>query len=231
MFYFRTVSVNPLLPERIHRLRELSRNLWFSWNQQARELFKDIDPRLWEQVGHNPVKLLLQVRREDLDRASLDGTYLSKYDAVMSEFDKYMSEEKWLQRLHPQYKKHVIAYFSAEFGLHESCPVYSGGLGVLAGDHAKSASDLGLPLVGVGLMYRHGYFNQRIDRDGWQQAIYPDLNFNEMPVMPVVVGSALVKIVAKQAGSSELVPAVARQVRELKDALIGREVKKIDAAI
>ncbi|MFA7467180.1 MAG: alpha-glucan family phosphorylase [Desulfotomaculaceae bacterium] len=196
MFYFRTVSVNPLLPERIHRLRELSRNLWFSWNQQARELFKDIDPRLWEQVGHNPVKLLLQVRREDLDRASLDGTYLSKYDAVMSEFDKYMSEEKWLQRLHPQYKKHVIAYFSAEFGLHESCPVYSGGLGVLAGDHAKSASDLGLPLVGVGLMYRHGYFNQRIDRDGWQQAIYPDLNFNEMPVMPVVGASGLETTVA-----------------------------------
>ncbi|KJS13887.1 MAG: alpha-glucan phosphorylase [Peptococcaceae bacterium BRH_c8a] len=196
MFYFRTVSVNPLLPERIHRLRELSRNLWFSWNKQARELFKDMDPRLWEQVGHNPVKLLLQVRREDLDRAASDKAYLSKYDVVMNEFDDYMSGEKWLQRLHPQYKNRVIAYFSAEFGLHESCPVYSGGLGVLAGDHAKSASDLGLPLVGVGLMYRHGYFNQRINRDGWQEAVYPDLNFNEMPVLPVVGESGLETTVA-----------------------------------
>ena len=196
MFYFRTVSVNPLLPERIHRLRELSRNLWFSWNKPARELFRDIDPRLWEKVNHNPVKLLLQVRREDLDRAASDGAYLSKYDAVMNEFDHYMSEEKWLHRLHPQYKNRVIAYFCAEFGLHESCPVYSGGLGVLAGDHAKSASDLGLPLVGVGLMYRHGYFNQCIDRDGWQEAVYPDLNFNEMPVMPVVGKSGLETTVA-----------------------------------
>ncbi len=196
MFYFRTVSVNPLLPDRISRLRELSRNLWFSWNEKARELFKDIDPRLWEQAGHNPVKLLLQASRENLDRAASDDAYLAKYDAVFSEFDRYMSGEKWLQRQYPRYKNRVIAYFSAEFGLHESCPVYSGGLGVLAGDHAKSASDLGLTLVGVGLLYRHGYFNQRITRDGWQEAVYPELNFNEMPILPVVGESGLETTVA-----------------------------------
>lgn len=196
MFYFRTVSVTPPLPERIKRLRELSRNLWFSWHKPAREIFRDINPELWERVGHNPVKLLLQVRQDDLARLAADAEYLRKYDAVMNEFDRYMNGEKWFHRLHYRYNNRVIAYFSAEFGLHESCPIYSGGLGVLAGDHAKSASDLGLPLVGVGLMYRHGYFNQRINRDGWQEALYPDLNFNEMPVSPVVGESGLETTVA-----------------------------------
>ncbi|MCL2337729.1 MAG: alpha-glucan family phosphorylase, partial [Firmicutes bacterium] len=186
MFYFRTVSVNPLLPDRISRLRGLSRNLWFSWHEKARELFRDIDPQLWGQVGHNPVKLLLQASREKLERVASDQEYLAKYAAVLDDFDRYMSGEKWLHRRRPGYRERVIAYFSAEFGLHESCPVYSGGLGVLAGDHAKAASDLGLSLVGVGLMYRHGYFNQRVNRDGWQEEIYPELNFNEMPVLPVV---------------------------------------------
>lgn len=196
MFYFRAVSVNPPLPERVKRLRELSRNLWFSWHKPARELFRTINPDLWERVGHNPVKMLLQVKQEDLARVAADGEYLSRYDAVMNEFDLYMQGEKWFQRSYPGYRDRPIAYFSAEFGLHESCPVYSGGLGVLAGDHAKSASDLGLPLVGVGLMYRHGYFNQQINREGWQEAVYPSLNFNEMPVTPVVGSSGLETTVA-----------------------------------
>ncbi|MCG8402549.1 MAG: alpha-glucan family phosphorylase [Firmicutes bacterium] len=196
MFYFRTVSVNPPLPERIDKLRELSRNLWFSWHKPVGDLFGDIDPALWERVEHNPVKLLLRVNRDKLDRAAADRNFLKKYDAAVDEFARYMQEEKWFQRSFPRHKNRIIAYFSAEFGLHESCPVYSGGLGVLAGDHAKAASDLGLPLVGVGLMYRHGYFKQRVNRDGRQEVLYPDLNFNEMPATPVVGDSGLETTVA-----------------------------------
>jgi starch phosphorylase len=196
MFYFRTVSVNPPLPEPIGRLRELSYNLWFSWNRPARELFQEINPRLWERVEHNPVKFMLLVKREELEQAAGREDYLKKYHEVMQEFDRYMNIKKWLQKNHPEYGDKIVAYFSAEFGLHESCPIYSGGLGILAGDHIKSASDLGLPLVGVGLLYKHGYFNQIIDRDGRQQVYYPDLNFNQMPVMPVVGGSGLETTVA-----------------------------------
>ncbi|KAF1084259.1 Glycogen phosphorylase [Sporotomaculum syntrophicum] len=186
MFYFRTITVNPPLPERIERLRELSYNLWFSWNSQAWELYKGINPGLWERVNHNPVKFLLRVRREELERAAADKNYLKNYEAVMASYDRYMSGEKWYSQVHPRYKDKTIAYFSAEFGLHESCPIYSGGLGVLAGDHTKSASDLGLPFVGVGLLYRHGYFRQIINPDGYQENHYPDLNFNEMPITPEV---------------------------------------------
>lgn len=191
MFYFRTVTVKPPLPERIARLRELSYNLWFSWHKPARELYQEINSDLWERVEHNPVKFLLGVRREELDRAAADQHFLNKYDAVMADFDRYINDEKWFTRVHSRYKDKTIAYFSAEFGIHESCPIYSGGLGVLAGDHIKSASDLGLPLVAVGLLYKHGYFNQFINPDGRQETYYPDLNFNEMPITPVVGDSGL----------------------------------------
>lgn len=191
MFYFRTVSVNPPLPERIKRLRDLSYNLWFSWNHPARELFREINHQLWERVEHNPIKFLLQVHQEELTRAADNEEFLKKYDAVMAEYDRYMGDEKWFQQKYPQYRDKLIAYFSAEFGLHESCPIYSGGLGVLAGDHTKSASDLGLPFVGVGLLYKHGYFQQRINRAGWQESYYLDMNFNELPITPVVGASGL----------------------------------------
>lgn len=196
MFYFRTVSVNPPLPERINRLRDLSYNLWFSWNSPARDLFKEINYQLWEQVEHNPVKFLLRVSQEELDRATMNENFLKKYDTVISEYDQYMSEEKWFQQTYPRYKDKQVAYFSAEFGLHESCPIYSGGLGILAGDHTKSASDLGLPFVGVGLLYKHGFFTQLINRDGWQEAYYPDLNFNELPMTPEIGGSGLDNTIA-----------------------------------
>ncbi len=191
MFYFRTVTVNPPLPESIARLRDLSYNLWFSWQSQAWELYKNINPGLWESVEHNPVKFLLRVRREELERVAADKNYLKKYDEIMASYDRYMSGEKWYLQTYPRYKDKPIAYFSAEFGLHESCPIYSGGLGVLAGDHIKSASDLGLPLVGVGLLYKHGYFKQVINSDGCQENHYQDLNFNEIPVTPVVGNSGL----------------------------------------
>ncbi|WP_027364589.1 alpha-glucan family phosphorylase [Desulfotruncus alcoholivorax] len=196
MFYFRKVSVNPPLPEPVQRLRELSYNLWFSWNRPARDLFKEINPRLWDQVEHNPVQFLLRVGKENLEKAAADRDFLKKYNEVMAEYDQYMQEEKWFHRTHPEYRDRTIAYFSAEFGLHESCPIYSGGLGILAGDHTKAASDLGLPFVGVGLLYKHGFFKQLINREGRQEVVYPDLNFNEMPIKPVIAESGLETTVA-----------------------------------
>ena len=186
MIYFRTVSVNPKMPERITRLQDLQYNLWFSWNEQAVELYRQLNEVLWEDAYHNPVKFLLELQQEDLHAAAQDPEYLALYDQVFADFDRYMNEEKWFQKNYLQHHGKSIAYFSAEFGLHESLPIYSGGLGVLAGDHTKAASDLGLPFIGVGLLYKQGYFTQRINREGWQEAYYPHYNFYQMPIVPAV---------------------------------------------
>ncbi|AEF95308.1 alpha-glucan phosphorylase [Desulfotomaculum nigrificans CO-1-SRB] len=184
MYPFRTVSVMPELPERIARLSELARNLWFSWCLRSQELFSRVDRVLWEKVNHNPVKFLLHVDGNKLKHAAADPDYLAHYDMVMNLLDEYMHRETWFEKVHPDLTNQLVAYFSAEFGIHESNPVYSGGLGLLAGDHSKSASDLGLPLVGVGILYKQGYFCQKINREGWQEAHYSFMDFNEMPVIP-----------------------------------------------
>ncbi|ACV62625.1 alpha-glucan phosphorylase [Desulfofarcimen acetoxidans DSM 771] len=186
MFYFRTVSVNPKMPERISRLQDLQYNLWFSWHEPALELYRQLNEVLWEDCYHNPVKFLLELHQEDLHEAAQDSNYLALYDQVIGDFDRYMNEEKWFHKYYNQHKDRSIAYFSAEFGLHESLPIYSGGLGVLAGDHTKAASDLGIPFIGVGLLYKQGYFTQRINREGWQEAFYPHYNFYQMPIVPAV---------------------------------------------
>ncbi|MCD5406823.1 MAG: alpha-glucan family phosphorylase [Desulfotomaculum sp.] len=183
---FTGTPVNKYLPERIGKLAELSYNLWFSWHSQARKLFKLIDAALWEDVYCNPVLFLRRVCPQKLDTVAQDPQYLVQYDQLIASFDQYMSAEKWFQKQYPWNTKHQIAYFSAEFALHDSLPVYSGGLGVLAGDHSKAASDLGLPFVGVGLLYKQGYINQRVDNQCWQQAEYSNLDFSEMPVKPAV---------------------------------------------
>ncbi|MEG6616340.1 alpha-glucan family phosphorylase [Peptococcaceae bacterium 1198_IL3148] len=185
MYYFRAVTVNPKVPERIGRLQELAYNLWFSWNPLATQLFRKINEKLWEDVYHNPVKFLIHVQQQDLNRVINDQEFLQAYDQVFFSYDQYMSEEKWFQRQYPNQQGNPIAYFSAEFGLHESLPIYSGGLGLLAGDHCKAASDLGLPFVAVGLLYKQGYFTQRINNEGIQQSEYPCLNFAEMPIKHV----------------------------------------------
>ncbi|MFA7467215.1 MAG: alpha-glucan family phosphorylase [Desulfotomaculaceae bacterium] len=188
MYSYRTVSVIPRLPDSIKRLRELAYNLWFSWNDSALELFRSINPILWEEVYHNPVLFLLQVQEEELNEAARERSFLGRYASVMNNFDRYMQGETWCGT-QPKPKMdgdHLIAYFSAEFGLHESYPIYSGGLGLLAGDHCKAASDLGLPFVGVGLLYKYGYFTQLINREGRQEEHYAYHNFREMPVMPVL---------------------------------------------
>lgn len=185
MFPYCIVSVTPRLPESIGRLRELAYDFWFSWKPGGIESFRTISPELWRAAGHNPVKFLMHAREEDLAALSQDERYLELYGRVFELYDRYMSEETWFEKEYPQHREDVIAYFSAEFGLHESHPIYSGGLGLLAGDHCKSASDLGLPFVGVGLLYKHGYFSQKINAAGKQEAEYPSLNFFELPITPV----------------------------------------------
>ncbi|MDD4237281.1 MAG: alpha-glucan family phosphorylase [Desulfotomaculaceae bacterium] len=185
MFPFRVVSVTPKLPAAICRLKELAYDFWFSWKPEAVELFRTIKPDLWRESGHNPARFLIKVSSEDLERVAGDDDYLAMYRRVFELYDSYKSEETWFAKHYPEHKEDVIAYFSAEFGLHESHPIYSGGLGLLAGDHCKSASDLGLPFVGVGLLYKNGYFTQKINSEGRQEAVYPHLNFIELPITPV----------------------------------------------
>lgn len=185
MFPFRVISVSPKLPAPICRLKELAYDFWFSWKPEAVELFRTIKPDLWREAGHNPARFLIRLSGEDLARVARDDDYLAMYRRVFELYDHYKSEETWYARRYPGHQEDVVAYFSAEFGLHESHPIYSGGLGLLAGDHCKSASDLGLPFVGVGLLYKHGYFTQKINGEGRQEAVYPHLNFIELPITPV----------------------------------------------
>ncbi|HEY63119.1 MAG TPA: glycosyltransferase family 1 protein [Caldilineae bacterium] len=181
------ISVFPAVPERIGRLNELAYNLWWIWHPKAQALYRLLDPELWEQVDHNPVKLLREVMQDRLNWAAADPDYLALYDKVMGDLDAYMHPSStWFSQQHPDSQDELIAYFSAEFGLHEALPIYSGGLGVLSGDHCKTASDLGIPLVGVGFLYPQGYFRQLIDASGWQQARYEKINFSEVPARPAL---------------------------------------------
>ena len=175
------------LPRRIGRLSELALNLWWSWHPEAQELFKTIEEQLWIECYHNPVKFLRNVKRKALNAAIHDKRCLEFYDRTMAAFDAYMRPaHTWYSRAYPDHADHLIAYFSTEFGLHESFPTYAGGLGVLSGDHAKEASDLGLPFVGVGFLYNQGYFSQHITEDGWQEAGYRRHSFDDMPVIPLL---------------------------------------------
>jgi len=179
-------ALSPRLPERVGRLDELAHNLWWSWHPQVRDLFRALDYPLWRMSGHNPVKQLRQISADRLQAAAADPVFLALYDAVMSAFDADMSAgDTWFATRYPNRLSGPIAYFSAEFAIHNSLPIYAGGLGILAGDICKEASNLGLPLVGVGLMYPQGYFHQRISADGWQEEIYRQLDFDEVPINPI----------------------------------------------
>lgn len=173
MDHIRTYTVIPSLPELLEPLRQLAYNLWWTWNPQATDLFRRLDVDLWRRSGHNPVALLWQIGQERLEQVSRDDAYIAQLCRVMDSFYVYMNSRTWFEEQYPEYQDATVAYFSAEFGLHESMPIYSGGLGVLAGDHLKSASDLGIPLVAVGLAYRQGYFDQQLTEDGWQLESYP----------------------------------------------------------
>ncbi len=172
--------VAPRLPEALQRLRELAYNLWWCWSPGAVALWRRLDADLWESTYHNPVRMLSSVPQERLEALAQDAGFLVELDSVWKEFQAYLRREGPFDEKLPG--ENVVAYFSAEFGICESIPNYSGGLGVLAGDHVKSASDLGLPLIGVGLLYREGYFQQYLNADGWQQEFYPANDFFNMPV-------------------------------------------------
>ena len=174
------------LPRRISRLSSLAYNLWWAWNPDALNVFRTINKRVWDDVGHNPVAFLRKVERSQLNAVANNSFYLELYDRVIQQFDAYMADETtWFAREYPGLSDSAIAYFSFEFGLHESLPVYAGGLGILAGDHLKEASDLGLPLSGVGFIYNQGYFTQRITEDGWQETGTHYLTFEDAPVIPL----------------------------------------------
>lgn len=174
------------LPERIHRLKELAGNLWWSWNDRPRQLFASLDYPLWRSTGQNPVKQLNEINPLKLDRASNDPEFVEFYDKVMAEMDAAISvKDSWIAINYPHLLHGPIAYFSAEFALHNSLPIYAGGLGVLAGDICKEACDLGLPFIGVGFMYPQGYFVQHISKDGWQEETYRRLDFRTAPIHPV----------------------------------------------
>ncbi len=181
----RSFTVVPALPEALKPLRELAYNLWWTWNPDAFQLFRRLNIDLWEEVYHSPIRLLGRVDQRRLEQAAGDAGYMAHLNNVLMNLHDYMTAHTWFDEHYSDLKGQRIAYFSAEFGLHESLPIYSGGLGLLAGDHLKSASDLGLPLCAVGLFYRQGYFTQRLSSDGWQLEEYPYHDFHQMPATPV----------------------------------------------
>ena len=176
-----TYQIYPTIPHSISFLEVLSRNLWWCWKPDAIELFRRIDPRLWESSGRNPVVLFANVSQKRLKEMSEDDSFLAHLHRVESWFEKRVAYPVDVGNT-PYKQENAIAYFSMEFGLHESIPLFAGGLGILAGDHLKAASSMALPLVGVGLLYRNGYFRQFLDADGWQQETYPETELCQLPV-------------------------------------------------
>ncbi len=172
----------PALPKSLVRLCEISENYWWTWNEDALTVFREMDPDLWEKTEHNPERMIKEVSYLRLAALATDVNYLKTVKRMIVAYDHYMAaEDTWAKRTmrDPDTK---IAYFSAEYGLHESLPTYSGGLGMLAADHLKSASDLGVPLVALGILYRQGYFKQRLNLEGWQEEIYESANFFNLPI-------------------------------------------------
>src|SRR2546425_11119416 len=176
------------LPERISRLHELAIDLWWSWND-ARTVFRRLDYPLWRATAHNPVRMLQVIPRGKIEAAASDPVFLHVYDVAIAALESARAAHNtWWTRTFPHLAGQSVAYFSAEFAIHQSLPIYAGGLGVLAGDHCKEASDLGIPFVGVGFMYPQGYFHQRMSSEGWQEELYEQLDWDHAPVEQVTKG-------------------------------------------
>jgi starch phosphorylase len=196
------------LPDRIKRLPELANDLWWTWNVRAREVFRKLDYPLWRQTAHNPVLMLRQVSAEILSLAASDDRFLAIYDAAIDALDRARdARDTWWHSLYSD-SQGPIAYFSAEFALHQSLPIYAGGLGVLAGDHCKEASDLGIPLIGVGFMYPQGYFHQNVSAEGWQQEIYERLNWTDAPIEAATLPDGKPCVVAVPLGNRSVLVSV-----------------------
>lgn len=181
------VEINPDLPIKLDRLIDLSSNLWYTWDKGARAIFALLEPNLWDAVGHNPKLFLRRVSQKKLEQAEQDNVFLANYRRVLSNYDSYHQERQPHLSKDLLAENDLVAYFCAEFGFHESLPFYSGGLGILAGDHCKVASDLRLPFVAVGLLYRQGYFSQQFDADGNQIALYHENRIEDLPLFPARV--------------------------------------------
>ncbi len=187
MYLFGKITVTAVIPNELSKLKDIAYNLWWSWNSDAIDLYREIDLALWEKLGKNPVRFLKEVSQKKLEAKVNDPDYMSRYKGVVEKYEAYMNEtDTWFSRNFPDKKDHMVAYFSAEYGLNEVLPIYSGGLGVLSGDHCKSASDLGIPFTAIGLFYKQGYFSQHINADGWQETIFTDLNTSNLPIRPAL---------------------------------------------
>ena len=184
MKHIQAFQVFPKLPSSLSFLGVLSRNLWWSWKPDAIELFRRVDPRLWDASGRNPIVFATKVSQDRLKKLSMDDSFLAHLDRVRQQFKERVLASPDVEG-NPYGSKARIAYFSMEFGIHESLPLFAGGLGVLAGDHLKSASHMGLPMVAVGLLYRQGYFRQLLDPNGWQQETYPETDLYTLPLVRV----------------------------------------------
>ncbi|HEU4891591.1 MAG TPA: alpha-glucan family phosphorylase, partial [Vicinamibacterales bacterium] len=195
-------------PERLTRLPELANDLWWTWNPRAREVFRKLDYTLWRQTAHNPVRILQMISPEVLAIAARDERFLAVYDTALDALDRARSaQDTWWRHNFPD-SQGPIAYFSAEFALHQSLPIYAGGLGVLAGDHCKEASDLGIPLIGVGFMYPQGYFHQSVSPEGWQQELYERLNWTDAPINRAMLPDGRPCIVAVPLGNRSVLASV-----------------------
>ncbi len=179
----REFLVNPNLPEKLKPLNDIAMNLWHCWNWEAVKLFMRLDEKLWEDTGRNPVAMLGRASQERLEELAEDDSFLAELEEVSQWLKFYLKRPTWFQKAHPGKQSMSIAYFSCEYGLNDTLPIYSGGLGILAGDHLKSSSDLGIPLVAIGLLYRHGYLRQYLNIDGWQQEEYPENDWYNISVV------------------------------------------------
>jgi len=181
------ISVSTIVPDGLSGLLELSRNYWWAWNYEALELYKSIDPTLWEETGANPAAFLRKVSKNTLVDLQKDPDFMKRYNHTMNKYNEYMNRtDTWFNENYPEFKSNSVAYFSAEYGLNENLPIYSGGLGVLSGDHLKSASDLGIPFTAVGIFYKQGYFNQHINSEGIQHTEYTTLSVENLGISPVL---------------------------------------------
>ncbi len=201
----------PPLPERLSRLGELAVDLWWSWHRDARSVFRRLDYTLWRATAHNPVRMLWLIPRARLEAAAADPEILRLYDQAISTLDDARAgHNTWWVNTFPRLANHSIAYFSAEFALHQSLPIYAGGLGVLAGDHCKEAGDIGVPLIGVGFMYPQGYFHQNVSAEGWQQESYERLNWADTAIEPALAPDGKPCVTAVPLGDRTVLVAVWR---------------------
>ncbi|HEY5974394.1 MAG TPA: alpha-glucan family phosphorylase, partial [Geobacteraceae bacterium] len=175
-------TVVPSLPPELSGLQRIAGNFWWCWEPEAIKLFQRIDQELWKSTRHNPIAMLGSLQQAAIDNLTTDEGFLSNLAMVEEKLHEYLSARTWYDKASDDDQAGTISYFSMEYGIHESLPIYSGGLGVLSGDHLKSASDLGVPLVAVGLLYRQGYFRQYLNIEGWQQEFYPENDFYNLPL-------------------------------------------------